>query len=426
VLYTEKLRAELDRKREQLAGYQMRYGQQLAAYRGALVALPERFPSTAALAGAQAAVPNPRQGSVSVGARATCEYDAWCRAGGHGIPVLPFGRAFGDHAEARAWAECIRGTTTLAVDGSQLPPWRDASTPIALVQAGIFENPHNPPAPYLKDVATLLLSPDELLVADPDTADARTGEALTFSTQIVNLRRFELEVDTLVARLEHHARRRASAGNKDGLPPIVAFYDGALIVSFALKMAPQYRQRYVDASRKLLAASERCRVPLVGYIDTSYARDVVTMLARLDTTGALAETRGVHDALLWHGALAWGDRSPAFISARDDLTAMDYGEQRADVAFVYFQSALDRPPARLELPRWVLEDGLLDAVMRTVRAEVIAGNGYPYAIESADAVCVISQGDRQQFYALFQEFAKRNSLDFTFSRKTLSKSRRRV
>jgi hypothetical protein len=41
-------------------------------------------------------------------------------------------------------------------------------------------------------------------------------------------------------------------------------------------------------------------------------------------------------------------------------------------------------------------------------------------------VAVISAEDRARFYALFQQFAEREGLDFTFSRKALSKSRRRV
>jgi len=58
--------------------------------------------------------------------------------------------------------------------------------------------------------------------------------------------------------------------------------------------------------------------------------------------------------------------------------------------------------------------------------EVIAGNGYPYAIEAADAVAVISQENRAEFYALFQDFAKEAGVPLNFSRKALSKSRRRV
>jgi len=423
VLYTQKLLAELERKREHLASYQSRYGRQLAAYRDALATLGTRFPTAEALLAAQERALAAQPGVLSAGARPAAEYDSWrAHAGGAvAVPRLPFGQTFAHHEAARAWAECLRGVTTLAVDGSQLPPWRDASLPIALVQAGLFENPHQPPAPYLKDVNTLLLAPDDLLTTEPDSADARTGEALGYSTQIVHLRRFELEVQTLVMRMEHHA------APADGAPAdVVAFYDGSLIVSFALKMAPHMRERYVHASRRLLEASARCRVPLVGYIDTSYARDIVTMLGRLDEAQTLPETRGVHDALLWQGALAWGDRTPAFISARDDLTAMGYDDQRENVAFVYFQASSDRPPARLEFPRWVLAEGRLERVIEATRAEVIAGNGYPYAIEAADAVAVISTADRAQFYALFQEFAERSGLGFTFSRKVLSKSRRRV
>lgn len=431
MLYTQKLRVELERKRDQLAGYQDRYGHLLAAFRDALRSLGIRYPSAAALTAAQDTIP-PREDDQrprSTGARATAEYDRWHAAtsdtSGMGIPALPFDHTFAHHAEARAWAERLRGILTIAVDGSQLPPWRDASVPVALVQAGLFENPHDPDEPYVKDVFVELLSPEDLIVTEPDTTDMRTGEALSYSAQIVNLRRFELEVHTLVERMEHHARKR------DATPigerrRVVAFYDGSLIVSFALKMAPHYRRRYVAGTQRLLTASQETGIPLVGYIDTSYARDIVTLLASLDESQTLTETRGVHDALLWHGSLQWGDRSPAFISAREDLGQMGYGEQRSDLAFVYFQAAHDRPPARLEFPRWIVDAGLLDDVMTVVRAETIAATGYPYAIEAADAVAVISAHDRAQFYAAFQQFADRENLAFSFSRKSLSKNRRRV
>ena len=50
-------------------------------------------------------------------------------------------------------------------------------------------------------------------------------------------------------------------------------------------MAPSYRERYLRAERRLLAASEEYRAPLVGYIDTSLARDIVMMLRALPATG---------------------------------------------------------------------------------------------------------------------------------------------
>ena len=422
MLYSQKLLAEFERKRATLHGYQSQYGERLRAFRDALGSLGARFPSAASLSAAQDALSHDQERQRSLGARPTAEYDRWRAPGGAGIPALPFGRQFAHHEEAREWAECLRGITTFAVDGSQLPPWRDASIPVGLVQAGLFENPHQQGVPYLKDVELELLSPDELQDAESESAEARAGEAISFSTQIVNLRRFELEAQTLVRRMEHHARTQRGKPSAS----VVGLYDGSLIVSFALKMPPHYRHRYVQASRKLLMTSRDTGVPLVGYIDTSYARGVVTMLAGLSDSDNLYQTRGVHDALLWQNALAWGDRSPAFISAREDLGQMGYADQQADVAFVYLKAAHDRPPVRLEFPRWILDAGLLDDVMTVIRAEIVAGTGYPYPIESADSVAVIQAPDRAQFYALFQQFAGESGLEFTFSRKALSKSRRRL
>ena len=426
MLYTEKLLAELERTREGFTSYQERYGQQLDAYRTVLAGLGAHYPSAKLLFAAQTARMRSLQGSKSAGAQPTSEYDRWQATGRRGVPVLAFGHTFPHHEAARHWAECLRGTTTFAVDGSQLLPWRDASVPVAMVQAGFFENPHEPLAGatsnYTKDVVIELLPPDELLTGVPDT-DARTGEALGYSTQIVHLRRFELEMRTLIERMRHHAERMRGDKRADGR--VVAFYDGSLIVSFALKMPTPYRDRYVQAARHLLRASHEYRIPLIGYIDTSYARDILTMLSTLETDPP-AETAGIHDALLWLGNMGWGDRTPAFISARDDLGRMGYEEEQHDVAFVYFQAALDRPPARLEFPRWVLEAGLLDQVLDAVRGEVIAGNGYPYPVEAADAVAVIGNRDRAEFYSAFQTFADREGLAFGFSRKALSKSRRRA
>ncbi|HEX6542492.1 MAG TPA: DNA double-strand break repair nuclease NurA [Ktedonobacterales bacterium] len=424
MLYTEKLVAELERKRALFSSYDERYGQQRETWREALAALGTTYPTAAVLRQALDAALVVAGGSHAAGALPTNEYDRWRATGRSGPPVLPFGHAFAHHEESRVWAEGMRGTTTFAVDGSQLLPWRDASVPVALVQAGIFENPHQPPTPYLKDVRTELLPPEDLLVSEPEMVNVRTNEAAGYSERIVHLRRFELEVDTLVQRLEHHAARRRDT-QREPTTPVIALFDGSLIVSFAIKMPPPYPERYAAAAKRLLDASHRTRIPLLGYIDTSYARDTITMLRTL-SGDELPPARGIHDALLWGDALSWGDRTPAFISAREDLSAMGYRGGSDAVAFVYLRAAGDRPPARVEFPAWLLEDGQLDQILDILRAEIIIGQGYPYSIEAADAVAVITAEDRARFYALFQQFAEREGLAFTFSRKALSKSRRRV
>jgi hypothetical protein len=112
------------------------------------------------------------------------------------------------------------------------------------------------------------------------------------------------------------------------------------------------------------------------------------------------------------------------ICARNDIL-QSYGRYHDHIAFCYLQTTGHRPPTRLEFPRWMLDDGVLEPVLDVVRAEVIAGNGYPYAIETADAVSVITMQDRSDFYAQFQAFMERQGVKFTFSTKSLSKNRRR-
>jgi hypothetical protein len=53
------------------------------------------------------------------------------------------------------------------------------------------------------------------------------------------------------------------------------------------------------------------------------------------------------------------------------------------------------------------------------------GNGYPYAVETADAVAVITMQDRERFYRVFQAFVEREGLPLRFSRKMVSKRGRR-
>lgn len=422
MLHKGKLLTALHAKRGQFSAYGGAFGDQLNAYRYALETLYTRYPSSAQL---EFVLPPDQPGVPPAGARPSIEFDRWLVSAAlseyHG-PLFPFGREFANHEQARQWAECIEGVTTIAVDGSQLQPWRDASIPVGLIQVGLFANPHAQGQPYTKDVFLEVLAPDEIVEAS--SVESKDPDSYPYSEIQVNLRRYQLEIETLRRQMEQHARNRRP-GQLAHSP--VVFFDGSLVVSFALTMQEPYRSAYIRAAKALIQTSEEQRVPLIGYIDTSYARDMITMLRRLDAVQpqpVLRETRRIHDALLWQGTLRWGDRTPAMICARGDILE-DYGPYRESVAFCYLQTTSRRPPARLEFPRWLLDDGLLEPVLDAVRAEIIAGNGYPYAIETADAVAVITMQDRQEFYGQFQEFMQRQGMQFSVSTKAVSKGRRR-
>ncbi len=423
MLHKGKLQTALNAKRAMFTSYDGSFSDQLNAYRHALETLYLHYSSGAQL---EHMLPPDDPGMPPAGARPSIEFDRWLVNAAHNTyhgPLFPFGREFANHEQARQWAECIEGITTLAVDGSQLQPWRDASIPVALIQVGFFANPHLQGRPYTKDVRMEVLAPDEIV--EESRSESIDPDSYPYSELQVTLRRYALEIETICHQMEQYARARRK--NEPAHSPVV-FFDGSLVVSFALTMPSPYRERYITAATSLLQVSEEYRVPLIGYIDTSYARDMITMLRRLDAMQprpALRETKKIHDTLLWQGRLRWGDRTPAMICARGDILT-GYGVYRESVAFCYLQTSSARPPARLEFPRWMLDDGVLEPVLDVVRAEIIAGgHGYPYALETADAVAVITMHDRAEFYAQFQEFIERQGLKFTFSTKSMSKGRRR-
>lgn len=331
----------------------------------------------------------------------------------HGSPILlPFGQRWSNHEEARAWAfRRIQGITTLAVDGSQISPSKDYSVALGAIQVAWFENRHRGDTrEYVKDVHFELLEPK------PQVEAGDEGGQLT---QEVNLRRFELEVETIV-------RHMRGWGGIDPRP--VAFFDGTLVVSFAAPYPPGIRKRYVRAVLELLEASREHRVPVVGFVDTSHARDLCNLLALL---GKLPPPSGISDARLLQGRMSWGDRTRAFVCARDHILR-EYSHEpegesyQREVAFFYLQTTGDGPPARVDVPRWVVREGLVDHVADVVRCEVVAGTGYPYCFEAVDAAAVLSLSDREAFYAQVQAFCERNRLRLRLAPKAASKRRRRI
>lgn len=331
------------------------------------------------------------------GARPTREHEQYSSL------VIPFAESWSNHRQAREWAlELLEGVPTFASDGSQISPSRDLSIPVGVVQVGWFENRHQGDGAYIKDIAVEVLPPDEL------TEDE--GEESGFPDWRVNWRRFEMEVESLVKYMEANAEVR---------PRPLCFFDGSLVVSFAQHMRPERQQLYVDEVVRLLDSSQQTGVPVVGYVDTSYANDLTFMLAHLSGPGV---GRRVSDAGLMGPYMEWGDRTQAYVCARDDHVLHKYYER---LCFVYLKTTRTNPPARVEFPRWLYEAGEHEQMLDLVRAECVVGTGYPYPLATADAVAVLSMRDREQFYRLFQRFAERESLTLRFSCKALSKQERR-
>lgn len=314
--------------------------------------------------------------------------------------VVASGCQWQNRQESLDWVrDRLTGITTFAVDGSQIYPSKDLSLPVALVQVGWFENPHLPSGTYCKDVLLDIMTPAEL----EDKVNGRPADRL------VNMRRFQMETARLIAYMQ--AQTQPST--------CLVFFDGALVGTFAEAFEPETQNFYIQCLLSLLRASQKYRVPLVGYIDTSNACDLVELLRHV---GQLPPAPSLRDARLLGEEMAWGDRTPLFLSDREILN--QYQEQADQVAFTYLKTH-EGSPVRLELPRWVYEAGLHTQVIDWVRAEVIIGGGYPYSIETADQTAVLQTSDRQLFYQILQEWAEKTELKLRFSRKMTSKIRRR-
>lgn len=310
--------------------------------------------------------------------------------------------------DARVWAlERLRCVPTLGVDGSQVGASKEFAVAVSLVQVAWFENYHDSDLAYVKDVR------DEIVTPDGDEIDQGS-----FAESALSRRRFTLEMAVAAERMEYLAGWR-----ERGIVPVV-FVDGTFVLSFAGRMSPEVREVYLGALFDLLDASERHSVPVIGYVDLSFASDLAGMLRH-----AFDLPSGpVFDAQILAPIMGPFDRTCAFQSARGDVLPYyrtDERDRSADLWFVYLKTGHDRVPARVDFPRWVAEAGLLDHVLDVVRAEIVVGNGYPYPIETADAAAVLTSEDRMAFFRLFHEFAAVSGLALGLPGKSISKAHRR-
>jgi hypothetical protein len=315
--------------------------------------------------------------------------------------AVPFPQIWNNHEESRRWAfEILQNRTTFAVDGSQIPPTRDVSLTVAAVQVGWFENPHSESIRYEKNAEFFILSPSDLL---PTPAESRVSE-----------RRIQEEVRKVREFLQ---KKQGWRERKERMP--LAFYDNTLLVPFPL--STDSKGKYIKEMQDLILLSVQTQVPLIGYVARSFSRDLLTFLDEFDSETANPDLLYDADILSPKVLQFWGDRTCFCYAKRKGLTEI-FGDS---IGFVYLQTTSNATPARLDIPSWIYENGLLNEVLDVVRAECVIGLGYPYALETADQTAVISTQDREMFYRALQDFAKGHNLNFTVSRKAASKGRRR-
>ena len=397
MLYKELLTAELNQKSEGFRKFALEQTEDLSAYLDKLTRLCQK---------SHAEIVEVLQKTENYGACPADEFEA-----SEKFSYL-FNQNWKNHEEARRWAfEILQKRTTFAADGSQLFFEREVSLPVAAIQIGWFENPHCETQSYKKNAEFRVLAPEDLMLPDEPY----------IQETIVGLRRFEAEIAKVSEFLESK-----KDWQKRGERMPLAFYDNTLLLSISIS-SKDFEEDFIQKLVNLVKLSQKTRVPLVGYVDRSYARDLMTMLD-IAVGEKRAFLKTLDDASILHAFSLknWGDRTPFCYSRRRGLDAfIDRQSGKSVVGFVYLQTTGDNVPARLDLPSWIYEEGILDEVLDVVRAECVIGLGYPYALETADQTAVITLRDREIFLQALQGFAKENNLNLRVSRKAASKGRRR-
>ncbi len=333
--------------------------------------------------------------------------------------AVDFKEQWANHEEARIWAnEILRERTTFAADGSQLYVEKDVSLPVGAIQIGWFENPHDATRAYEKNAYFKILSPETLLQKqeEPTVPETRVGEI-----------RFHAEIDKICEFLRKKENWQA---NKEKMP--LAFFDNTLLFTLSLT-STIIEKSFLQAIVEMVKLSGETKVPVIGYVDSSYSKDLINMLNTLYEKPKSGQ-KSLYDSLILSSPNtdspkileSWGDRTCFCFSKRKGLSVLiDETSGESLVGFTYLQTTRDSAPARIDVPSWVYKENLLDEVLDTIRAECVIGFGYPYALETADQTALISMRDREIFLRALQDFAQREKLNFNVSRKAASKGRRR-
>jgi NurA-like 5'-3' nuclease len=124
----------------------------------------------------------------------------------------------------------------------------------------------------------------------------------------------------------------------------------------------------------------------------------------------------VTDRILFSRVLNPGERSSLFESSSRIL------ESYADHNIYFFYLNIGEEIARVEIPKWVAEDGgLLNLVHTLIFDQAKKGNGYPAALIEAHEQAVVKGKDRDFFFELIREALIKSDFKVTVSRKGLSK-----
>ncbi|MFC1926453.1 DNA double-strand break repair nuclease NurA [Chloroflexota bacterium] len=325
---------------------------------------------------------------------------------------------------------CPPDFTVIATDGSHIDVDRHSPPRCYLINIG------NVILRYGKASEAVLSSKPTLYASDPDLtiADPLGNGEQSIEGALLGIKRAVAECQALASLAE----------NLTAQIPVLALLDGTLVL-WGLEAYHDYVKNelldngFLKALDKIKGLCQERRIALASYISLPRSTEVVNALRiavcsddspdcdRLCPRGQHSSGRKcsnldmIQDRDLFMRLLEQGERSATFVSP-SSVVQKHYGEH--EVCFFYLR--VDDEIARVEFPRWVEEEELVDSVHSLLLDQCHRGQGYPVALSESHEQAVLTSTDRQQFKHLIEVALSEQQLSTITSAKSMSKRTRWV
>lgn len=317
----------------------------------------------------------------------------------------------------------------LATDGSHIDVDRHRATRCYLINIGAVVLKYGDEPDAMLDSVPHLYAEDEDFVIKPSAA---TGREQMIEGTLLGIKR-------AVEECRHLSRLAAQQ------PPgsvCLALLDGTLIL-WGLEAYPDFVAEalldngFLPCLDEIRKQNKDKKVALASYISFPRSTDVVNVLrvaicphevADCDRFCPLNKDRecesvaGVTDRELFMEVLKPGEKSALFISP-SRITKERYGGHR----IYFFYIRLEAEVARVEMPRWVVENPeLLELTHALVLDQCRRGQGYPVALSEAHEQAVVTAADKSEFWHLVESLCIEEKIPTLTSAKSFSKRTRWV
>lgn len=301
--------------------------------------------------------------------------------------VIPLGDAFETQIEMKNWAaEVLSGKVVIAVDGSQILTTGEFNIPLGFVQAGAFWTEYTPEKGlYGKDFRSALL------IGSTATEEREQSEPL--HEMGVDIKRLAKEIDLALDTIEKFMKKGAKA---------YLLLDGSIVYRFLNQASDEVKKAMCGNLVRLLHVCEEKSIPVAGYVDHSFAKDVTATLEKLLRKSYDIKVSDIAVVGPSIGKGGFGARTSVF-RLKHDFASRYYGEYANDICFFY-QKLHSGPPVRIEFPKWICNAEAVQDLARVIAAQAIIGDGYPYVLLRAHETAFLESANRDRFNTIVTWF----------------------